>query len=203
MNYLAHLYLTDGTGLPLSGAVLGDHVRGRLEGRFAPGLERSLRLHRHIDVVTDSHPLVAAARAEFGPGARRYGGIVLDLVYDHLLARDWSQYSAEPLQQFVARAADAVADDESWRQGTGESGPSAWRLRRLLLSNLEESGIDRALQRTAARMKQAQPLLDAGKDWRKRMPGLALSLPMLLSDLRQAAQVFAPSPLTGRGQGEE
>ena len=127
MNYLAHLYLTDGTGLPLSGAVLGDHVRGRLEGRFEPGLERSLRLHRHIDVVTDSHPLVAAARAEFGPGARRYGGIVLDLVYDHLLARDWARYSAEPLRDFAARAADAVADDEAWRLGTGQSGPSAWR----------------------------------------------------------------------------
>jgi acyl carrier protein phosphodiesterase len=190
MNYLAHLYLTDGTGLPLSGAVLGDHVRGRLEGRFEPLLTRSLRLHRHIDVVTDSHPLVAAARAEFGPGARRYAGIVLDLVYDHLLARDWPQYSAEPLRQFAARAAQAVADGEAWRQATGDSGPSAWRFRHLLLSNREESAIDRALQRTAARMKQAQPLLDAGEDWRKRLPGLARDLPALLSDLRQAALAF-------------
>ena len=67
------------------------------------------------------------------------------------------------------------------------------------MSNLEESGVDRALQRTAARMKQAQPLLDAGKDWRKRMPKLAVGLPVLLSDLRQAARSFVPPPLAGGG----
>ena len=194
MNYLAHLYLTDGTGLPLSGAVLGDHVRGRLEGRFEPGLERSLRLHRHIDVVTDSHPLVVAARTEFGPGARRYGGIVLDLVYDHLLARDWPRYSAEPLREFVARAAAAVADADAWRLGTGESGPSAWRFRHLLMSYRKESAIDLALQRTAARMRQPQALLDAGQGWRERLPKLEPDLPPLLADLRTAAKVFTAQP---------
>jgi acyl carrier protein phosphodiesterase len=190
MNYLAHLYLSEAAGLPLSGAVLGDHVRGRLENRFPPPLERSIALHRHIDVVTDSHALVAAARAEFGPGARRYAGIVLDLVWDHLLARDWASYSAEPLREFAARAAQAVADAEAWRQATGDSGPSAWRFRRLLLSYREESSIDHALHRTASRMKQPQLLLDAGRDWRSRLPKLAGDLPALLADLRQAAVAF-------------
>ena len=108
MNYLAHLWLSEQARLPLAGAVLGDLVHGRLEGRFPAPLERSIRLHRRIDVVTDAHPLTAAARARFGPGARRYGGIVLDLLYDHCLALDWPHYSAEPLADFARRAARAL-----------------------------------------------------------------------------------------------
>ena len=44
---------------------------------------------------------VVAARATFGPGTRRYAGIVLDVVFDHALALDWGAFSAEPLAAFV------------------------------------------------------------------------------------------------------
>src|ERR1700744_302907 len=146
MNYLAHLWLTEQAGLPLPGAILGDLVHGRLEGRFAPALERSIRLHRRVDVVTDSHPLVVEERAGFGPGARRYAGIVLDLVHDHALILDWARYSTEDVKVFPRRAAQALAAEKEGFRLAQTSPPPAWRFRRLLLSYGEESGIDRAIR---------------------------------------------------------
>jgi acyl carrier protein phosphodiesterase len=191
MNYLAHLWLTEQAGLPLPGAILGDLVHGRLDGRFPFELERSIRLHRRIDAVTDAHPLVAAARTRFVPGERRYAGIVLDIVHDHCLALDWRRYSEDSLADFSRRAALALAQERAGFTVAGKSAPPAWRFRRLLLSYAGERGIDRAIRRTASWMKRPEGLLAAGRGWRERLPQAQAALPQLLSDLRQAALEFA------------
>lgn len=194
MNYLAHLWLSEQAGLPLPGAILGDMVRGRLDGRFPPQLERSIALHRRIDVVTDAHPLVVAARSRYAPGARRYAGIVLDIVNDHCLALDWPRYSAESLADFSRRAAAALAAESEGFALAGKSAPSAWRFRRLLLSYAGAGGIDRAIKRTAAWMKKPEGLIEAGRDWREHLPQVRATLPQLLADLRAAALEFAQEP---------
>lgn len=191
MNYLAHLWLTEQAGLPLPGAILGDLVHGRLDGRFPPGLERSIRLHRRIDAVTDAHPAVAEVRAGFGPGARRYAGIVLDLAYDHALALEWARYSREDLRLFARRAAQAVAAEKEGFGLAQTSPPPAWRFRRLLLSYGEEGGIDRAIRRVAWRLKKPEALVEAGRNWRDTLPLVRENLPRLLEDLRAAAREFA------------
>ncbi|HZR37245.1 MAG TPA: ACP phosphodiesterase [Nevskia sp.] len=191
MNYLAHLWLTEQAGLPLAGAILGDLVHGRLDGRFPDALERSIRLHRRVDAVTDSHPLVAEQRAGFGPGARRYAGIVLDLVHDHALVLDWDRYSGEHLGAFARRAAQAVAAEKDGFRLAAMSPPPAWRFRRLLLSYGRESGIDQAMRRVASRLKRPQALLEAGGNWRQTLPQVRENLPRLLHDLRAAALELA------------
>ena len=194
MNYLAHLWLTEQAGLPLPGAILGDLVRGRLEGRFPAALERSIQLHRRVDVVTDSHPLIVAQRAGFGPGARRYAGIVLDLVHDHALVLDWERYSDEDLKLFARRAAQAIAAEKNGFRLAQTSAPPAWRFRRLLLSYGEEGGIDRAIRRVASRLKRPEPLQEAGENWRAYLPVVRENLPQLLGDLRTAALQLAQQP---------
>ena len=54
-----------------------------------------------LDRYTDDHPSVAALRSRFPDGHRRYAGIALDVYFDHLLARDWSHWSDEPLDVFT------------------------------------------------------------------------------------------------------
>lgn len=181
MNFLAHLHLADRAGLPLSGAILGDLVRGRLDGRFPRPLERSLALHRRIDVATDGHAVVRDARAQFPDGARRYAGIVLDVLWDHCLARDWP--GAEPLEAFAARAARAITEGGDWRLATGEAAPPAERFERLLLSYRDEAGIDHAFARIATRLSNPQPLLAAAEGWQARLPALHEAFPALYADL--------------------
>lgn len=103
MNYLAHLYLADHSDAALLGALLGDFVGGRDLSAWAPDVQIEIRLHRHIDTHTDSHPELLALKALFPQGQRRYAGIALDVYFDHLLARDWARHHSRPLSEFTRR----------------------------------------------------------------------------------------------------
>jgi acyl carrier protein phosphodiesterase len=109
MNYLAHLHLGGQSPEHWLGSLYGDFVKGRLEGRFSPVLEGAIRLHRQIDVYTDSHPLVLQAMARFPAERRRYAGIVLDVFFDHCLALHWHDYAAQPLAEFTAQVYAVLA----------------------------------------------------------------------------------------------
>lgn len=102
MNYLAHLHLGGQRPGRLLGSLYGDFVKGRLQGQFDPEVEAAIALHRRIDVFTDRHPLVDIALGRFTETRRRYAGIVLDVFFDHCLARDWPLYADRPLEQFTA-----------------------------------------------------------------------------------------------------
>src|SRR5262245_27623584 len=82
--------------------MMGDFVKGPLAGRYAPAITRGLILHRSIDTYTDAHALVARSRARISAARRRYAGILVDLFYDHYLARHWSDYAATALDEFTA-----------------------------------------------------------------------------------------------------
>lgn len=109
MNYLAHLHLGGQRPAQLLGSLYGDFVKGPLPGRFTPELEAAIQLHRSIDSFTDAHPLIKQAIARFPAGRRRYAGIVLDVFFDHCLARDWSVYAEQPLDEFTSRVYRVLA----------------------------------------------------------------------------------------------
>lgn len=113
MNYLAHLVLAgDSEDLRL-GAMLGDFVRGREALlAFEPGVRTGILLHRHIDTFTDSLPEVAGLRAWFPGEFRRYGGIVIDLAFDHELACAWDDAGGRTLRAFDADVRDMLARRE-------------------------------------------------------------------------------------------
>jgi acyl carrier protein phosphodiesterase len=103
MNYLAHLHLGGDAPAQLLGSLYGDFVKGPLAGQWPADIEAAIRLHRRIDVFTDSHPLQVQARQRFPAERRRYAGILLDIFFDHCLARNWADYAAEPLPYFTGR----------------------------------------------------------------------------------------------------
>ncbi|MCY7259112.1 ACP phosphodiesterase [Pseudomonas protegens] len=109
MNYLAHLHLGGQRPGQLLGSLYGDFVKGRLQGQFAPEVEAAIQLHRRIDTYTDSHPLVMAALSRFSLTRRRYAGIVIDVFFDHCLARDWAHYADRPLPLFTAEVYRVLA----------------------------------------------------------------------------------------------
>jgi acyl carrier protein phosphodiesterase len=101
MNHLAHALLAGDDELLQLGGMLGDFLHGRPETMTLPApVDEGLRLHRAIDVYTDAHPDVLAAKALLPPPYRRYGGIMLDMWFDHCLARDFSRWNARPLDDY-------------------------------------------------------------------------------------------------------
>lgn len=111
MNYLAHLHLGGQTPAQLLGSLYGDFVKGLLPGRFPADIEDAIRLHRRIDVFTDAHPLIKQAVGRFPAERRRYAGIVLDVFFDHCLARDWALYSEIALDAFTDKVYRVLANE--------------------------------------------------------------------------------------------
>ncbi|WP_337058140.1 acyl carrier protein phosphodiesterase [Pseudomonas sp. USHLN015] len=111
MNYLAHLHLGGHQPAQLLGSLYGDFVKGPLDGRWPADIEAGIRLHRRIDVFTDAHPLTAEARALFPAERRRVASILLDLFFDHCLARDWQRYAEVPLPAFTGQVYRVLAEE--------------------------------------------------------------------------------------------
>lgn len=101
MNYLAHLFLSPPAPDSLCGAMLGDFVKGRVPAEGNLAVRQGILLHRAIDRYTDQHQLVSASRALISDERRRFAGILVDMFYDHFLARHWLRYSDRPLTQFT------------------------------------------------------------------------------------------------------
>jgi len=102
MNYLAHALLAAECPVLLAGNLAGDFAKGCL-GRLPPTpLTAGIRMHRSIDAYTDRHPVWRRSRRRVGP--RRVSGIIVDIAYDHVLARNFDRYCNLSLEAFAARA---------------------------------------------------------------------------------------------------
>lgn len=100
MNHLAHALLSGADDGWRLGGLLGDFVRGRIDPALPVAVRRGIALHRAIDVYTDNHAEIRALRACFEPPYRRYAGILIDIWFDYLLARDFAAWSEIPLPRF-------------------------------------------------------------------------------------------------------
>lgn len=103
LNYLAHILLADDSPEARIGGLLGDFVKGDPDGAFPPVMAREIRLHRQIDAFTDAHPAFLALREHFPSERRRFAGIVLDVCFDHALARSWARWCTQDLPDFTRR----------------------------------------------------------------------------------------------------
>jgi acyl carrier protein phosphodiesterase len=192
MNFLLHLRLSELAGLPPAGAIIGDVLRGRIDPTLPRPLALSIALHRRVDALSDRHPQLLQLKAGFPPAARRYAGIVLDLLCDHVAANDWRHYGRpdESLDAFSQRMARAVADDSAWRLSVDQAAPGIARFSKLLLGYRETAGIDRAILRIAERLRDPQPFIDAANSWQARIPATSAALPQIFEDLQRAARGF-------------
>lgn len=101
MNHLAHALLAGDDEWLQLGGMLGDFVHGQPDPQlYPPRVIAGIRLHRAIDMYTDAHPEVLTAKALLPPPYRRYAGILLDMWFDHYLARDFSRWNTRPLEAY-------------------------------------------------------------------------------------------------------
>lgn len=94
MNFLAHAVLSFEDPSILTGNMISDFVKGRKKLQYPDMIRKGIDLHRMIDQYTDEHPATAEARAFFRPAYRLYSGAFVDIVYDHFLANDESEFSS-------------------------------------------------------------------------------------------------------------
>ena len=101
MNYLAHLHLAAMTDTSPTGNLLGDFVKGQVSGlNYDDNIKQGIQLHRSIDTFTDSHSYTKSLTRELGT-LRRYGGIIIDVLYDHQLAINFANFHHNSLPVFA------------------------------------------------------------------------------------------------------
>ncbi len=100
MNYLAHAFLSFHRPGILVGNMISDYVKGKKRYQFPAGIQEGITLHREIDRFTDQHPACREARKVFRPAYRLYSGAVVDVVLDHFLAIDVTQFATGELEGF-------------------------------------------------------------------------------------------------------
>jgi acyl carrier protein phosphodiesterase len=102
MNWLAHILLSESNVESRLGNLLGDLVKGKdLEG-LNPNLRQGIARHYAIDRFTDSHPVVKISKQRIDKEYSKFAGILIDIFYDHFLAKNWKSYSDARLSDFTA-----------------------------------------------------------------------------------------------------
>jgi len=162
MNHLAHVFLSGADADMRLGAMLGDFWRGALDPAWPPRVRAGVVLHRRIDVYTDSHPLVLEAKRLFDSPWRRFAGILLDVYFDHVLAREWASYADEPIDALSAATLTALDANAPWLP------PELLRFARYMRAHglfgryAERAEIEQVLAGIGARLRHANPLHEAG-----------------------------------------
>ena len=192
MNYLAHLHLGGQRPGQLLGSLYGDFVKGRLQGQFAAEIEGAIQLHRSIDVFTDRHPLVDVSLSRFSLTRRRYAGIVLDVFFDHCLARDWALYADRPLALFTSDVYRALSSERQLPERLARIAPhmvaNDW-----LGSYQEFEVLEQVLRGISRRLTRPEELAAAMQELRRLYEPLSEDFRLFYPQLQDFARNY-PTP---------
>jgi len=191
MNHLAHLVLAGPDPDHRLGAILGDHVKGRLALQTLPnGLRSGIVLHRRIDAWTDAHPAVLDLARSLGPPWRRYAGVILDVLFDFMLDRHWGRFGPMPLASFGPQI------DRLFRETNAQMPPRMARFTRwaavvgLWQRYGEREMLDEIFQRLARRHGRESPLAQGSALLDSHGPEIEQAFLTLFPDLQQRAARF-------------
>lgn len=110
MNYLAHIYLSGGNDLVTIGNFIADGIKGKSYKKYSKDIQTGILLHRNIDTYTDAHKTVRLSTKRLHEKYGHYSGIIVDILYDHFLAKNWSKYSTIPLDKYVDTFYDSLEE---------------------------------------------------------------------------------------------
>jgi len=103
MNYLAHLHLSNHHPMLTIGNLIADFINNKQVEIYSPAVQTGIHLHRFIDTYTDQHPVVRQGTERLRPTQGKYAPVVIDILFDHLLAVNWEKYSVMSLADFAQK----------------------------------------------------------------------------------------------------
>jgi acyl carrier protein phosphodiesterase len=101
LNFLAHLYLSENYPKIMIGNFIADHIKGNQFTHLDQRIQQGIKLHRQIDTYTDTHEVTRISKRRLHKRYGLFAGIIIDIFYDHYLAKNWKDYSAIPLKIYV------------------------------------------------------------------------------------------------------
>jgi acyl carrier protein phosphodiesterase len=152
LNYLAHLFLSGNEEEILIGNFIADFVKGKSKDGFPGKIKNGIELHRAIDDFTDHHEITSEGKKRLYPDQHKYAPVVLDVFYDHFLAKNFHLYSKRSLAVFSADAYEII---DSYREILPDRVKAFFpymKQHNWLLNYSSFDGIDRSLKGLSSRV---------------------------------------------------
>jgi len=133
------------------GNFIADFVKGKNIECYQGDIYRGILLHREIDAFTDRHRQVAKSKQRLWQRHRHYAAVIVDIFYDHFLARNWQEYSAIPLPDFARHAYSVIQHFEPLLPPRAKLVFLRMSANNWLVNYGKLEGVDRAMQGMARR----------------------------------------------------
>ena len=183
MNHLAHALVSGADENLILGSMLGDFVHGRIDVALPLGVQQGLALHRAVDVFTDRHPVVMTAKGLFQPPYRRYAGIILDIWFDHLLARNFPHWSNQTLESYSLHLREVLQRHREELPTQLRAFLRYMQAHDLPLAYRDEDEIASVLTAVGTRLTRANPLASSMSEIERLRPELQTAFDAFFPDL--------------------
>lgn len=185
MNFLAHALLAGEAPALIVGGVAGDWIKGNLPAGLPDDLARGVALHRAIDHFAESHPAFCRSRSRVSPARRRYAGVLVDVFYDHLLARDWAAIHPQPLREYCGTVYDLIEARLPDLPADSHLALKLMAKEDWLSSYAQIEGIADVLARMSRRARQPNPLMHGEQEFIADADGFTEDFHEWLADARE------------------
>jgi acyl carrier protein phosphodiesterase len=164
MNFLAHIHLSGENELIKIGNFMADGIRGKQFENFPAAVQKGILLHRAIDTFTDAHPIFRKSTKKLHSRYHHYAGVIVDLYYDHFLAKNWSVFNTEKLEDYSARFYQSLLDNSEILTPKTQNLLPYMMEHNWLLSYQSVPGLERILSQMDHRTKNQSQMRFAGEE---------------------------------------
>ena len=151
MNYLAHLAIAYPNAGLVVGNFIGDHLRNKDLPTFSSAIQAGIVMHRSIDIFTDKHNVTIALRQLLFATHRHLARVLIDVFYDHFLAKHFEAYHDESLSAFIAKMQPILQKNEFVLPHTAQRYLAGMVSQDWLAKYQNQEGIEHILQKMAHR----------------------------------------------------
>lgn len=184
MNFLAHIYLSGENDLIKIGNFMADGIRGKQFEHFPADVQKGILLHRFIDTYTDSHDIFRQSTKRLHEKYHHYSGVIVDIIYDHFLAKNWTKYSDEKLEIFINRFYRSLHENYSILTEKTQDLMPYMIERNWLLSYQTVEGIHQILTQMDRRSKNISKMQFASEDLKEFYPEFENEFTLFFEDIQ-------------------
>ena len=193
MNYLAHIFLSGGQPDIMIGNFIADSIKGSKYSSYPAEIQKGILLHRQIDTTTDAHPAFRQSTKRLHKNYGHYSGIIVDIFYDHFLAKNWSEYSDIPLADYIQSFYKLLRDNFEILPANIQKIAPIMMEGNWLLIYVELEGIDRVLAGMNRRTKNRSGMDKAGQELKEFYTLFEADFRLVIKDLQTLSDDFLAS----------
>jgi acyl carrier protein phosphodiesterase len=149
-----------------------------------------IQMHRTIDAFSDRHPAVHRSKRILTPEYGKLSGVIVDMFYDHVLARRWAEHHPRPLSVYTQDVYRTLRGNLHRMPAAVHPLVDAMSRGDWLQGYASQRGIARALQGMAARRSVAAEIGTAGHLLSDHFDCFAADFEEFLPDLRARCAEF-------------